>query len=181
MTPTQVVFIIASALVLFGAVNVVTRRNLVHAALFLVVSLFGVAVLFVLLQAGFLAAVQVVVYIGAIAILLIMGVMVTRNVTGREVTVFNKTAGLAFVIALLVFFSLLMALGQWPEITKTATAPDITSTTTVETLGQSLFAAEVDAEVSEAYVIPTIVASVLLLGALIGSLVIAWPRKVSEE
>ncbi len=181
MTPTQVIFIIASAMILFGAVNVVTRRNLVHAALFLVVALFGIAVLFVLLQAGFLAAVQVIVYIGAISIILIMGVMVTRNVTGRDAKIFNKTAGLAFVIALLVFFSLLMALGQWSHMTATARSADSTIAATVETLGQSLFAAEVNEDVSEAYVIPTIVASILLLGALIGSIVIAWPRKVSEE
>lgn len=179
MTPTQVVFLIASALILVGAVNVVTRPNLVHAALFLVVALFGVAVLFVLLQAGFLAAVQVIVYIGAIAILLIMGVMVTRNITGKDAPVFNKNAGLALVIAVLVFFSLLMALSQWSVITNVAQAADTTAT--VESLGLSLFTAEVDAEIPEAYVIPTIVASVLLLGALIGSIVIAWPRKVSEE
>jgi NADH-quinone oxidoreductase subunit J len=80
MTPLQIVFLIAGALTLLSALLVVTRPNLVHASLWLIATLAGVAVLFVLLEAGFLAAVQVVIYIGAIAILIIFAVMLTRRV-----------------------------------------------------------------------------------------------------
>jgi len=66
MTAEQGVFLFISFVILFSAYAMVTRSNLVHAALFLVVTLFGVAVVFVLLDAGFLAVVQVLVYIGAI-------------------------------------------------------------------------------------------------------------------
>ena len=69
------VFIIGSAIVLSGALGVLIANNPVHAALFLVEALFGIAVLFILLDATFLAAVQVVVYAGAIVILFLFVIM----------------------------------------------------------------------------------------------------------
>ncbi len=74
MTET-VVFVIASAMALVGAVGVVVRRNPVHAALSLILTLFGIAVHFVALQANFLAAVQVIVYAGAIVVLFLFVLM----------------------------------------------------------------------------------------------------------
>lgn len=175
MTPIQVIFLISSALVLVGALMVVTRRNLVHAAFYLVMALFGVAVLFILLEAGFLAAVQVVVYIGAIAILLIIGVMVTRNVTGTEVKTVNKNYLLAIVIAVMVFASLFMAISQWSQFNASAAEVD------AETLDDTILNLGVALVDADQFVIPFEVASILLLGALIGAIVIAWPRKSSEE
>lgn len=69
------VFIVAAVIVLAGAVGVIASRNPVHSALFLVQTLFGVAVLFVLLEAPFLAAIQVIVYAGAIVILFLFVLM----------------------------------------------------------------------------------------------------------
>ena len=71
----EAVFVVAAALMLAGAVGVVASRNPVHAALFLVQTLVGVALLFVLNDAHFLAAVQVVVYAGAIVILFLFVIM----------------------------------------------------------------------------------------------------------
>ena len=79
MDATQIIFIVSAALIVASAVMVVTSRNLVHAALWLIAALFGVGILYVLLDAGFLAVVQVVVYIGAIAIMFIFAVMLTRR------------------------------------------------------------------------------------------------------
>src|SRR5438270_11036335 len=70
-----VVFLVAAAAVLAGALGVVTSRNPVHAALMLVLTLFGVAVLFVAQQAHFLAVVQVIVYAGAIVVLFLFVIM----------------------------------------------------------------------------------------------------------
>jgi NADH-quinone oxidoreductase subunit J len=175
MTPIQVIFLISSALVLVGALMVVTRRNLVHAAFYLVMALFGVAVLFILLEAGFLAAVQVVVYIGAIAILLIIGVMVTRNVTGVDGKTVNKSFPLAIVIAVMVFASLFLAVSQWSQFNASAAEVD------AETLDDTILNLGVALVDADQFVIPFEVASILLLGALIGAIVIAWPRKSSEE
>ena len=70
----EIIFLIIAAFTLFAAFQVVTKANLVHAALWLIVALFGVAATFALLNAGFLAVVQVVVYIGAIAVLMIFAI-----------------------------------------------------------------------------------------------------------
>ena len=75
MTPDQIVFLIVAFVTLSSGLMVVTTRNLVHAALWLVATLFGVAVTYALLNANFLAIVQVVVYIGAIAILWVNMIM----------------------------------------------------------------------------------------------------------
>ncbi len=80
MTALQIIFILVAARTLGAGLMVVTARNLIHSALWLVLALFGVAVLYVLLEAGFLAVVQVVVYIGAIAILIIFAIMLTRKI-----------------------------------------------------------------------------------------------------
>ena len=71
----MIVFILASAMVLAGGIGVVTRSHPVHCALSLVLTLFGVAVHFVALQAHFLAAVQVIVYAGAIVVLFLFVIM----------------------------------------------------------------------------------------------------------
>jgi NADH-quinone oxidoreductase subunit J len=73
--PDLITFVVAAAFVLAGAVGVVTSRNPVHAALALVLTLFGVAVLFIEQQADFLAAVQVIVYAGAIVVLFLFVIM----------------------------------------------------------------------------------------------------------
>ena len=70
-----IVFVLASAMMLIGAFGVITRRNPVHAALSLVLTLFGVAVHFVALEAYFLAAVQIIVYAGAIVVLFLFVIM----------------------------------------------------------------------------------------------------------
>ncbi len=172
MSVEQGVFIFTSLLILFSGFMMVTRANLVHSALYLVVALFGVAVLFVLLDAGFLAVVQVLVYIGAIAILMIFAVMLTSdNVAGERDSV-NNTFGWALLLASLLGFALIIMLGQWPAAAATAPALSATRDTVVE-LGTALVS-------PDAYVIPFEVASVLLLAALIGALVVARPPKKSK-
>src|SRR3954451_20384300 len=71
---------------LLAAVGTILARNLVHAALYLVAFFFVVACQFVLLEAEFLAAMQVLVYIGAVAILMMFGIMLTRNIQGDITT-----------------------------------------------------------------------------------------------
>jgi NADH:ubiquinone oxidoreductase subunit 6 (subunit J) len=80
----QIIFVIIAGLGLAAALGTVLARNLVHAALFLVAFFFTVACQFVLLEADFLAALQVLVYIGAVAIILMFGIMLTRNIKGDE-------------------------------------------------------------------------------------------------
>jgi NADH-quinone oxidoreductase subunit J len=98
-------FGLISVLGLLMALGTVVARNLVHAALFLVAFFFLVACQFVLLEAEFMAAIQVLVYIGAVAILLLFGIMLTRNIQGDETTGgrwFSKIPAAAAAIGVLV-------------------------------------------------------------------------------
>jgi NADH:ubiquinone oxidoreductase subunit 6 (subunit J) len=173
MEPIQVVFLIGAALVLFSAVMVVTRSNLIHAALYLILTLFGVAMIFVLLEAFYWAVIQVVVYIGAIAIMIIMAIMVTRDITGEEHKPFNKNVVWAGLLGLLVIGTLVWALTFWPqygaEIQQT-----VDSQAVISDLGTQFFSAQ-------GYLIPSLVASILLLAALIAAIKIAFPIKQEED
>jgi len=173
MEPVQLVFLLGAAIILVSAVMVVTRRNLIHAALAFIVSLFGVAMIFVLLQAYYWAVIQVVVYIGAIAILIIMAIMVTRDVTGETVEAFNKNVILAGLMALLAAGTLIWSLSGWQAFDAQAPAAD-TGEVVVRTLGEQLFSAQ-------GYLLPTLLASVLLLGALVAAIKIAFPIQQEEE
>ena len=113
MNGSQLIFIGLGAVILAAAVLVVTTRNLVHAALWLIVTLFGVAILYASLNAGFLAVVQVVIYIGAIAILFIFAVMLTRKDMRDQGPQHNRGWWLGAVVAVLVFAGLVWMLGSW--------------------------------------------------------------------
>lgn len=169
MTVLQIVFLVTGFVTLLAGVMVVASPKLVHAALWLIVSLAGVAVLFVLLNANFLAVVQVAVYIGAIAILIIFTVMLTRRVMTDTGPQMNRLWWLAAFIGLVLFGALVALLAQMPDWWR-ATPPPTTESfeRMVQDLGQSL----VDLD---RYIIPFEVASVLLLAALIGSIVLARP------
>ena len=170
MTADHIIFLVTAALTLGSAIAVVTVRNLVHAALALIVSFFGVAVVFVLLQAGFLAAVQVVLYIGAIAILIIFAIMLTRRVmqdTGPQI---NRQWWLAAILSVALFAALWMVLRQVPGLQQAVAPASVDSEAGLRQLGAAL----VD---PNQYMLPFEVASVLLLVALVGSIVIAGDRK----
>ncbi|NMD31202.1 MAG: NADH-quinone oxidoreductase subunit J, partial [Chloroflexi bacterium] len=77
MTAMQIIFLIVAAVTLGAALMIATSRRMMHTVLWLVLTLMGGAVLFALLQANFFSVVQVLVYIGAIAILILFGVMLT--------------------------------------------------------------------------------------------------------
>jgi len=169
MTPLQIIFLIASVAILGSALMVVTTRNLVHAALWLIVSLFGVAVLFVLLSAGFLAIAQVVIYIGAIAILMIFAIMLTRRIAQDSGPQTNPNWFWAVLVAAAIFGGLAWLLGSWNGFS--TPMPEISSRADpLNQLGQALVS-------PNAYVLPFEVASVLLVAALIGAIMVAWDRK----
>jgi NADH-quinone oxidoreductase subunit J len=147
--------------------GVVTTRNLIHGTLYLILSLFGVAGYFVLLSAPFLAAVQVLVYIGAIAILIVFAVMLTRSMT-RLRDLYNEQWVLSGVVAVLLFGLLAVGivLPVWGQNGPQANIqPDPVVANTVD-LGKAL----VD---QNGYVLPFEVASLLLTAAMIGAIVIA--------
>jgi NADH-quinone oxidoreductase subunit J len=169
MPPVQILFIIIAAATLGAALMVVTTSNLVHSALWLVVALFGIAVFFILLDAAFLAVAQVVIYIGAIAILMIFAIMLTRKMVKNPSPQFNTNWAWGIVISVVFFAGLFWMLNSWPGVNTSmpALGPNINP---VVDLGEALVS-------PDAYVLPFEVASVLLMAALVGSIFIAWNRK----
>ncbi len=169
VTPIQVVFLITAVVTLSAAILVVTSRKLMHAALWLILTLMGVAVIFALLEARFFVVVQVIVYIGAIAILVIFAVMLTRNVMQDEKMQLTKNWWVAALVS--GFFSLfvLLTMNNWDRFMTTGRTVPPGGENMVQ-LGQAL----VD---PSAYMIPFEVASLLLLAALIGAVFLAMERK----
>lgn len=165
MTAEQIIFLIVAAGIIGSALMVVTTRKLIHAALWLVAALFGVAILYAILRAGFLVVVQVVVYIGAIAILFIFAVMLTRRELRDQDPQVRKGWWVAGLLGLLTFVGLAFILSQWEGFSKLAAEIPADA----DTLG-SLATALVS---PNAYVLPFEVASVLLLAALIGAVYVA--------
>ena len=120
MTGEQIIFLVVGFVTLGSALMVVTSRNLVHAALWLVSTLFGVAIIYALLNAGFLAVVQVVVYIGAIAILFIFAVMLTRKDMRDQGPQLNRNWWVGALLAVVTFGGLFFLLQGWSGFSKTA-------------------------------------------------------------
>jgi len=162
-----IVFLILTVMTLGGALGVVLSRNLFHSALFLVLSFAGVVGYYVLLDAGFLAVVQLLIYIGAIAILILFAVMLTRGLMAKHQSQTNQQWLIAGLVALLTFVVLAVVLWQvdWPVAGEQAlVSPSAAIGQEGSQLGQDLLST---------YVIPFEVASVLLLVALIGAVILA--------
>ncbi len=166
MNSTQVIFIILSAVALIGALGVVVSRKLFHAAIFLVLSFVGVAGYYVLLEAEFLAAVQILVYVGAIAILIIFAIMLSRRLMSPEFKARNEQWLWALVAGVALFVILVVILVQvnWPVVESVMPEGG-----TISELGQALV-------YPDQYLLVFEVASVLLLVALVGAVIIARER-----
>src|SRR5437763_10324742 len=111
------VFAVSAVIVLAGAIGVVTSRNPVHSALFLVMTLFGIAILFVEQQAHFLAVVQVIVYAGAIVVLflfviMLLGVDQAENLEAEPLVGQRTAAGIIGVLGLAALVGPIL-LGKW--------------------------------------------------------------------
>ena len=158
--PVNIVFGFIAALMLYGAVRVVTTTNVVHAALWLVVVLAGMAGLFILLQAEFLAVTQVMVYIGAIVVLFLFGVMLTRT-PGAEGVESNRKMipfgiGTAVLLFVVMAYSLIDSFGG-DQVRPTAGNP-------TQEISDAIFST---------YLLPFELVSLLLLAALVGAIVLA--------
>jgi NADH-quinone oxidoreductase subunit J len=165
--PDLLVFIVASAAVLTGAVGVVVSRHPVHSALMLIQALFGVAVLFVAQQADFLAAVQVIVYAGAIVVLFLFVIMLV-GVDREESIAHDPLRGqrpTAIVLGLMALLEiLLLARTRWITGAKSVAGAASGPGDNVVKLGRSLFSQ---------YLYAFEITSVLLIIAVVGAVVLA--------
>ena len=163
--PQQVLFIVFGVITLGAALMMVTRRNVFHAALFMILSFFGVAGLYVLLEAPFLAGVQLFIYIGGISILIIFAIMLTRDMMDPSTVGRNSQWIAAAVVTVALCAVLVWTVMSFDWAATSGAVPE----DTITRLGKAL----VD---QEGLALPFEVASVLLLVALIGAVTIARER-----
>ncbi|HYH27262.1 MAG TPA: NADH-quinone oxidoreductase subunit J [Actinomycetota bacterium] len=158
MTAQEWIFAVLGVLGSIGAVRLVTSKNVVHAALYLVVTLASVGGVYLLLGAEFVAWVQILIYVGAIVVLLLFSLMLTRAPIGRE-ALDNEQRAVAAIVALGVLGGLAYLLWDTFSDTRIEVTPSFTAG-----VGERLFSD---------FVLPFEAVSFLLLAALIGAIVLA--------
>ncbi|MBI5287475.1 MAG: NADH-quinone oxidoreductase subunit J [Chloroflexi bacterium] len=160
---TEVFFYIFAATVIAGGLGVVLLRNIVYSALTLIASLMGVAGIYILLSVEFLALVQVLIYGGAVMVLILFALMLTRTRELKD-NLDGDQKPLAAVAALALLGSFIAAITQttWPR--------DVNQITTVpfNDIGNALF---------ERWAVPFEIASGVLLVALVGAIIIAMQEE----
>jgi NADH:ubiquinone oxidoreductase subunit 6 (subunit J) len=161
---TQVFFDLMAAVVILGALGVVLARNTVYAALFLIASLLGVAGVYVLLSTEFLALVQLLIYGGAVTVLLLFALMLThvRDLRERAPEPAQQGAALLASLGLLAGFITMVYKTTWPRDNGTISTIDFNS------IGAALF---------NRWAVPFEIASGVLLVALVGAIVIAMQEE----
>jgi len=153
------------ALAMAGAdIGVVRSQNVVHAALYLVVVLAGAAAQYILLAAEFVAWVQVLIYIGAIVILFLFGIMLTRAPMGSGGRLDNSQRLASVIVSLLLFGVVTALLVDAYGDKKIKLSGDLVSLGSSATVSSSMF---------RTYIVPFEVVSMLLLAALVGAVVMA--------
>ena len=165
MIAEHVAFGIIAAVMVASALRVVTTRDIVHAALYLVIVLAGVAALFLLLGAEFTGITQVLIYIGAVIVLFLFGIMLTRAGFDQDDETDHNRRYPAVLTGLLLLAVMVTALvDRFSDVKLDANLPggQVPQTT-----------AEVSDELFSQYIVPFEAVSVLLLAALIGAIVIA--------
>lgn len=166
-TGVEIVFLLTGVAVLGAAVATVTSRQLVHAALWLVVALGGLAVAYLLLTAEFIAWVQVLIYVGSVVVLVLFGLMLTRAPIGPSPEADSGNRPAALLVAVAAAATLVTVVADafrtaWIDLDSVQGSSAL--------LGESLF---------RHWVLPFEALSVLLLAALIGAIVLSRARRAA--
>lgn len=156
----DIIFWIIAVITLGAALLMVTSKNIFHSALFMVVTFIGVAAVYLMLQADFIAAVQILVYAGAITIFIVFGIMLTVRGSMKQTNLFSGSALPAGIVslALIIINAAMVMKTHWPVSNvkpPQETVPQIADLMLTK------------------YLIPFEVAAVLLLVALLGAIIIA--------
>jgi NADH:ubiquinone oxidoreductase subunit 6 (subunit J) len=188
----QVLFVVIATVGLAAALGTILARNLVRAALYLIGYFFTVACIFVLLEAEFLAALQVLIYIGAVAILLMFGIMLTRNIQGDDPSSTPSAWKLPGLLAGLLIFALLAygitfqnpianqkswaTMDRRPPLGKSSEDGPSDRAAAVGNMAKV-----VGEELMKRYVIAFEVAGLLLTAALVGAIAIAHREEIDSS
>jgi len=162
-----IIFFIISLITIFCAVSVIKAEEIFHSALYLAMMFFGIASLFIMLNAEFLAAIQVLVYAGAVTILMLFAIMFTKR---DEAEVEKDSIPKLTLISIFLFnFIFFISQASWWNY-----VPDKIITGSVKLIGLVMFNRE------EGYFIPFEIISVVILAAMIGAIFIAVKKRANE-
>ena len=172
MNGSTIIFYLLTALTLISAVMSVATRQIFRAAIFLLFTLVGVAGLFFWMQYEFIAAVQIIVYVGGITVLIIFSIFLTQQ-AGEKLPKLPMDKGLFAALAVFCGFALAMLQVYQHEFIGATNNP---LPPTVENIGRNMLSTTFGG-----YALPFEVVSILLLAALVGCIVIATPAKPIVE
>lgn len=164
----QIAFFLLAALALVSGIMMITRRNVVHSVIWLIVALFSVAGIFLMLEAEFLFAVQIILYVGGIMVLFLFAVMLVDVEASLREARFNKQWALALGTALLLLGELAYGVYGGPKgfhLAAVSAAPGLSSNT--QLIGSALYGN---------YMLPVEIASILLLVAMVGAVIMTKRR-----
>ncbi|MGB9751374.1 MAG: NADH-quinone oxidoreductase subunit J [Roseiflexus castenholzii] len=169
-TLITVLFLICAALILASAILTVTVKNIVHAALWLISSFFGVGALYLLMEAEFLGVAQVLIYVGALSILILFAIMLTRDLEGRQNRQLTPRWWIALIVpaalfGLLIVPTVMTHAWQLPPPPPTGQPPAISG------------AQQIGTAFMREYLLSFEVAAILLTVAMIGAIVIAFEER----
>ena len=158
-------FVIIAALTLASAIGAMTFRNRVHCALSLMITFGGLACFYLQLHAEFVGLVQVLIYIGAVAILIVFAILLTRNSTRDSNVLIASPSWLAgLAVALLVAGTLLFSILKSTSVARPAPSAEVTTK-------------QIGEELMTRYILPLEVVALLLTAAMIGAVIIAMQEK----
>jgi NADH-quinone oxidoreductase subunit J len=161
----SLIFLILAAITLVSAICAMTFRNLVHCALSLIVTFTGLACFYLQLHAEFVGLVQVLVYIGAVAILIVFAILLTRNSTGVGDVATTSPGWLAGIaVAGLVATTLLFSILKSTALARPTPAAEVST----RQIGEQLMTR---------YILPLEVVALLLTAAMIGAVIIAMQER----
>lgn len=156
----QPLFYLISFFIIISAIMVVTLRNIFHCALFLILGLFAVAGIYILLEAEFLAAVQILIYVGAVSVLMIFAIMLTSRLASTKVSQTNDSVLVGILVSAAFLMASLLALPYTVWRFTDVNLP----INNIMTIGRLLMTD---------FVLPFEVVSIVLLAAMIGAIVLA--------
>lgn len=161
MTPS---FAIIAFLILASAIAAMSLRNLVHCALCLVVTFVGIAGLFLQLNAEFVGFAQILVYVGAVMILIVFAILLTRGSEPAAAQVFSRATWVGVLLAVLACLTICGAVLTAPGVAHGVSAPEVS----VRAIGERLM---------REYVLPLEAIGLLLTAAMIGAVIVAMEDK----
>jgi NADH-quinone oxidoreductase subunit J len=182
----QIIFFIIAALIIGAALMVVSVRNIIHSALWLITSFFGVGALYLLLEAEFLAIAQVLIYVGAVSVLVLFAIMLTRHITGEGERQLYERWWVGLIIAGVLFAIVLtptLLNQEWNTIALATQPEGVTEEnealldTLAEQAADVAGTRELGFAFMQEYLLPFQAAAVLLLVALVGAIVIAYEER----